>query len=147
MIEFTIKDIQFTAGKLSAMDQFHVSRRIMPIIPALLPIYQQLKAAGDSPLSGDLGKLADAMQPLSEVMAHMDDKDAEYIIAKCMAVVKRKHMDNWASVWSGAGLMFDDMDMSIVLPVVIRVIQDSLGPFISGLLTVLPTTPESGPTS
>jgi hypothetical protein len=54
-----------------------------------------------------------------------------------LGIVQRKQGSAWAPVWSsqGACLMFDDVDLATILPLVVRVITDNLGPFISGLLT------------
>ncbi|MDC5350429.1 hypothetical protein NRA49_06705 [Acinetobacter baumannii] len=158
----------YTIGRLNALDQFHVSRKIAPIIPTLMPIITEV-AKGDfikviesieavdgkngeavdgkngeavdgknlvgEPVDGKdltgLQPLAEALEPFMEAFAKMPEDDVNYIIHKCLAVVKRGS----ASVCRGQSIMFDDLDMAQILPLVIAVIRVSLANFIQGLLT------------
>ena len=134
-IEFEVLGNQYRADKLSAFAQFHVSRRIAPLLPALVPVF--LKIVKDGGINKDLSGLAELMQPFADGLAELSDEASEFVIATCLSVVKRRNGDTWASVWSSSGkcLMFDDLDLSSMLPIVIKVIQDSLGPFIRGFVT------------
>lgn len=132
----------YTIGRLNALDQFHVSRKIAPVIPTLMPIITEV-AKGDlsktieSIESGSNGELenleplAQALEPLMEAFAKMPEDDVNYIIYKCLAVVKRGS----AIVCRGQTMMFDDLDMVQILPLVVAVIRVSLSNFIQGLLT------------
>lgn len=133
---------EYSLGRLSAMQQFHVSRRIAPIIPALIPVFMRMRSAA-KPLNEDLEGLATVLQPLADGLAQLKDEDAEYVIGTCLSVVQRKQPTGWASVWAPSGkvAMFDDMDLSVTLPLVVQVITANLGPFIQGLLT----SQQSGP--
>lgn len=137
MIEFEIDGKSFRADKLSAFEQFHVSRRIAPLIPKLIPIMLEIaKTKGFE--DGSLARVIEVMQPFADGLASMSNTDAEYVMGTCLSVIKRKQGDHWAAVWSASAkaMMFDDMnDIGSMLPLVMHVIQDSLGPFIQGMLT------------
>lgn len=150
----------YTIGRLNALDQFHVSRKIAPIIPTLMPIITEVakgdfikviesieavdgkngeavdgknlvgEAVDGKDLTG-LQPLAEALEPFMEAFAKMPEDDVNYIIHKCLAVVKRGS----ASVCRGQSIMFDDLDMAQILPLVIAVIRVSMANFIQGLLT------------
>lgn len=142
MMEFTIGDKNFTAGKLDAFKQLHVSRRIAPIIPTLVPIF--VKIAKDGAMK-DLAGLAELLVPFADGLAGLSDETSEYVISTCLSVVKRQAQGgNWAPVWSqqAKACMFDDMDLGDLIQISIKVIQDSLGPFIRGLLTSQMGSPE-----
>lgn len=145
-----IGEHEYTIGRLNALDQFHVSRKIAPIIPTLMPIITEV-AKGDfakviesieaddsksdevsesKDLSG-LQPLAEALEPFMEAFAKMPEEDVNYIIHKCLAVVKRGS----AIVCRGQSIMFDDLEMAQILPLVIAVIRVSMSNFIQGLLT------------
>jgi hypothetical protein len=143
MVEFELGGQTYRAGKLSAFKQFHVSRRIAPIIPTLIPVF--VKIAKDGGATEDLNGLAEVMTPFADGIANMTDETSEYVLSTCLSVIQRKHANGWASVWNvqGNSCMFDDMDLGVLIQLVVRVVQDSLGPFISGLLMSQP----SGPTS
>lgn len=142
MMEFMIGDKNFVAGKLDAFKQLHVSRRIAPIIPTLVPIF--VKLAKDGSMK-DLSGLAELLTPFAEGLAGMSDESSEYVISTCLSVVKRQAAGgNWSPVWSQSAkaCMFDDMDLGDLIQICVKVIQDSLGPFIRGLLTSQMGSPE-----
>lgn len=133
---------KYQIGRLDAMTQFHVSRRIAPVLPPLIRTYMQL-AASDSPLTKNLDLLASSVQPVMDAISQLKDDDAEYVVGKCMAVVERQHQAGWAKVWSAAHKvsLFDDIDVGTMLELTVRVVVENLGPFISGLLTSLASNP------
>ena len=143
MMEFTIGENTYVAGKLDAFKQLHVSRRIAPIIPTLVPVF--LKIMKDGGVGKDLSGLAELLIPFADGLANMSDETSEYVISTCLSVVKRQASGgNWAPVWSQSAksCMFDDMDLGDLIQISVKVIQDSLGPFIRGLLTSQMGSPE-----
>lgn len=145
MIEFEIAGQKYRAGKLDAFKQFHVSRKISPLLPALVPVF--LRVTKNGGVSKDLSGVAELLTPFADGLAGMTDETAEYIISTCLSVIQRKNGDVWAPVWSLSGkcCMFDDVDMGVMIPLIVRVIQDSLGPFIQGMLTSQQSIPEESP--
>lgn len=138
---------EYSLGRMSAMQQFHVSRRIAPLIPTLIPVFLKLKGKArvseGGKISDDaLAEIAEALQPLVDGLAQLKDEDAEYVIGACLSVVQRRQPTGWARVWNGA-LMFDDMDLATILPLAVQVITANLGPFIQGLLTSQQSGPEA----
>lgn len=132
----------YTIGRLNALDQLHVSRKIAPIIPSIMPILTEV-AKGDlekviasietdenAELAG-LEPLAKALEPFMEAIAKIPEEDVNYVIYKCLSVVKR----NGSVVCRGESIMFDDLDMNHLLPLTVAVIRTNLGNFIQGLLT------------
>lgn len=136
MIEFQIAGNTYKAGKLSAFSQFHVSRRIAPVIPTLIPLYAEI-AASEGGMADNLDRLATLLQPFADGLANLKDEDAEYIMNECLSVVSREHQGKFTPVWnkSGKAPMFDDVDLGVMMQIAIEVIKDSLGNFIRGLLT------------
>lgn len=134
-MEIELNGHTYRIGKLNAMDQFHVSRRIAPIIPTLIPVFLKLAQGGG--VTGNLAALGDAIQPFAEGISTMSDEASEFVLATCLSVVHRQTGTTWAPVWSkqARAAMFDDMDLSVILNLAIRVIKDSLEPFIRGLVT------------
>jgi len=150
MSDFELGADTFRIGKLNAFQQFHLSRKVAPIIPTLIPLFLKLKqapvpAVGEDgaaanvpvPLSGDLGALAEMLQPFADGIAGMPDETAEFILSTCLGVVQRKQGVSWFPVWSTAHnvCMFDDIDLGLMMKLCFRVIVDSLGPFLRGMLT------------
>ena len=134
-IEIDLNGNRYSIGNLSAKQQFHVSRRIAPIIPTMIPIFLQIQASGNG-LTGNLEGLASILQPFADGIAGMKDEDADYVIDSCLSVVQRKQDGGWFNViGSTKQMMFQDIDLGVMLPLAVRVIVENLGPFIQGLLT------------
>lgn len=136
--EFEIDGKTYRIGKLSAFEQFHLSRKIAPLIPPLIPVFMELSKTGG--LSGDLTKLPSLLQPFADGLASMSDNAAEAILNTCLSIVSRKADvgGSYVRIWhkDKKVFMFEDLNsMEQTIPLVIRVIQDSLGPFIQGLLS------------
>lgn len=154
MSEFEQGADTYRIGKLNAFQQFHLSRKVAPIIPTLIPIFLKLNASGvdvraqlaasvgskdaaASPLSGDLGSLAEAMTSFADGIANMPDESAEFILSTCLSVVQRRQGTAWFPVWNAQQntCMFDDLDLGVLIKLSIRVIKESLGPFLAGMLS------------
>lgn len=145
MAEIEVNGQTYRIGKLNAFQQLHVSRKVGPLMPRLIPAYI---ASQDGKILENLDVLAQMVEPFTQALSEMTDADVEYVAATCLAVVHRKQGNSWAPVWNAGGhcLMFDDVDLGTMLPLVVRVITENLGPFIRGLLTGQPT-PEASPTA
>lgn len=135
--EFEIDKYTYRIGKLSAFEQFHLSRKIAPLIPPLIPVFMQLSKSGG--LSGDLSQLPALLQPFADGLASMSDTAAESVLNTCLSVISRKtDAGSYIRIWhkDKKVFMFEDLNsMEQTIPLVVRVIQDSLGPFIQGLLS------------
>ncbi|MCA4780255.1 hypothetical protein IF090_11530 [Acinetobacter towneri] len=132
----------YAIGRLNALDQLHVSRKIAPIVPNIMPILTEVAKgdlekviesieADENAELGGLEPLAKALEPFMEAIAKMPEEDVNYVIYKCLSVVKR----GGAVVCRGESIMFDDLDMNHLLPLTVAVIRTNLGNFIQGLLT------------
>lgn len=149
-LDIEIRGVKYRVGKLSAMKQLHVSRKIAPLMPAILPIMLKLagtkkeEAAGGSDDGGargglldDMASLPQVLQPFADGLANLPDEHADYVIGECLAVVQRFQGNAWFSIWASAAKQptYDDIDLAVMIELSIKVIADSLGPFIAGWLT------------
>lgn len=131
----------YSIGKMNAMEQFHVSRRVAPILPSLAPLLTRLKHQDQTQVSS-LDLMMATLQPLADGIAAMSDADSEYVINTCMAVVQRQQAGGWRRAWNDHGApMFEDIDMAVMLQLAGRVIASNLAPFIAGLLTSQQSSP------
>lgn len=142
MEQIEINGNMYLIGRLNALDQMHVSRKIAPLVPTLMPLIAEvakgdlenaikaIEESGDNADLSDLGGLSEALKPMMEALSHMPESDVNYVTHKCLSVVKRGS----AVVCRGETIMFDDLDMLQILPLIIAVIRKNLGNFIQGLL-------------
>src|SRR5690606_2426817 len=116
----------YTIGRLNALDQLHVSRKIALIVPNIMPILTEVSKGdlerviesiedGENNELEGLEPLAEALEPFMEAIAKMPEDDVNYVVHKCLSVVKR----GGAAVCRNNTIMFDDLDMNHLLPLTI----------------------------
>lgn len=135
MVEIELNGQAYRIGTLNAMTQFHVSRRLAPMIPSVLPLLASVRdGAYTRAMEGDAADLAKSAEPLAQALSQMSDDNANFIIKTCLSVVRRKQDDGWRPVQNQEGaLMFDDIDLVTMMQLAFRVIRESLGGFMQGL--------------
>lgn len=127
MNEVQIEPHVYQIGKLPAMTQFHVVRRIGPVLATMGVSITEVVQSGKS--LRDNADLLSVMGTASEVVARMSNDDVEYVIHSCLAVVKRRQGERWMAVQTGKQFQFQDMDMQLMLRLTIEVLKENLAGF------------------
>lgn len=121
-ITLEVANKEYEVGKLSALDQFHVLRRLMPTIAAVGVTAAQLKSFNWMEMLG----------PISDALSKMTDDEANYLIFKCLSVVRRRDGEMLARVTTPDGqLMYQDMDMMTMIRLVVEVVKFNHSGFFS----------------
>lgn len=113
MAEFEFNGQTYALAKLDAMTQFHVSRRLMPIM-------------------GVMGDEGDVKEKLFRAVGELSDGDAEYVIGKCLADCRRKNGDAWAKIYQSGRLMFEDIGMTGMIQLTFATLKENLTDFFTG---------------
>lgn len=105
-MEFEVDGKTFRTGKLNARDQFHVSRRLGPVIGPVL----KMAMSGRNPLTDGINP--QDLMDFVDAFALMDDEQVDYILDHCLAVVAIKQGEGWPAIMSsdGKNLMFEDLE-------------------------------------
>jgi hypothetical protein len=119
-IEFDGKT--YRIGKIDARAQFHIIRRLAPILGDLVPA---VKTNGGG----------DALQAITGALAKLSDADADYCIFGLLKAVSRKQPNDigWGAVTTGESLMYDDMTMPMMLQLSWQVLKFNMSGFFAGL--------------
>jgi Phage tail assembly chaperone protein, TAC len=121
--EVTIGERTYIIGKLSAIDQFHVFRRVMPL---LSPILESLKSGvGIGPLT---------MVAISNDLAKLSDEQLNYVIDKCLAVVQVQTDNKLIRLMINGRSMFGDLDLPTMMQIMWAVLMENFQPFLAGIL-------------
>jgi hypothetical protein len=122
---------EYRFGKLNAMQQFHVARRLGPAL-IVAGISVEMLSKGVLAAADDLVAMAG---PVVSVISQMPDTEVNYVIHTCMSIVQRRQGDKWARVMTpdNTHFMFDDMDMPVMIKLVIEVLKANLANFLPGL--------------
>lgn len=117
----------YRIAKLHALAQFHVTRRLGPAIASVWLAMSAKSAEGGTPTPADFATL---LGPILQLLSSMSDEDANYIIYTCLTVVARQQDGGkFAAVATGSQLMFDDIDMSVLIKLVFETLKENLGNF------------------
>lgn len=137
---------EYQFGKLPAMTQWNVLRRVAPAIVGVLGL-ANVKAAADNEL--DAKDLVTKIEPFLAAMAKLSDADNEYVIDTCLSVVKRKVDGDrgWAQVGTSNALMFDDISMLVMLRLVFETGRENLAGFFDALRQMYPSLAGEAPAS
>jgi hypothetical protein len=144
-------------NRMNVFDQAHVARKVAPIWFGMGRGYiqaQQHRITNDSGEGYTNGEdqaggavenaiMFEAMQPISEILAKMEDEDVNYVLKKCLAVCQRWNGQQWVPMMRGGNLMFEDIDLATLLQLVMEVVSDNLGPSLLGLLGQRSATEDS----
>ncbi len=136
MNEITISGNTYRYGKLNAFQQFHLERRILPLVFSAFPLFDSVASDGeDAVVSWE--DVVEKAKPLADALSGMPDEDAEYVIRTCLSVVYRKQGMEWSPVVSDGSLMFDDLDAFETVLLGFFVIRRNLANFMQKLVTFL----------
>lgn len=137
--EVEMGDHTYRVGRLDAMRQLHVVRRVAPI---LTKTGVSLAAATSGFTLAKVGAAEDKDAPQDEstlmitvmdaamkVVAEMTDEDFEYVVKSCLSVVSRFDSDKWVPVMTKQGFQYQDMDMPSIVRLVVEVLKENLGGF------------------
>lgn len=127
-MEFEVNGVRYRSGKLNAKQQFHVARRLFPLLSG---VGSDPNVSFDKVIGG-----------ISMGIATIPDADCDYVIDTCMSVVQRKQGESWANVYNVAArrYMFEDIDLAAMLKITAEVIREFIGPFLSSLPSALPAS-------
>ena len=117
--ELEVGGKRYRIGRLDAKKQFHVARRLGPILAGL----------GES-----AGKSADTLPaqiaPIAGALSKMSDEDVDYVLDACLGVCHRvESIGQYAPVMARGGMMFSDIDMGQMVQLAVAVIQGNLRSF------------------
>ncbi len=127
-MELELDGQNYRIGKLDARAQFHIMRRLAPVIGELAPALQGGK--------GGKGGI-EALPAIAGAIAKLTDADADYCIFGLLKVVSRKQPNGlgWGPVATGELLMYDDIDM----PQMLKLAWEALAFNMAGFFAAMPS--------
>ncbi len=126
MSEKEVGGVNYRIGKLDAFKQFHIARRLAPVLTSWAEVTKTQKAP-------EPGSEMDALKPIIDAVSKLSDADTDFVIHTCLAVVMRRDGERWANVRSSNGmLMYQDITMADMLILVYSVVEENLASFFGG---------------
>lgn len=124
-MEFETEGRTYKVNKIDARSQFHIVRRLAPVLGQVAPAIQ-----------GGKGGM-DALPALADAIAKLSDDDADYVLFGLLKVVNRKQDQGlgWGPVCTGTSIMYDD----ITMPTMLKLAWEAMSFNMSGFFAALPS--------
>lgn len=136
--DFEIGSRKFKLNKIGAFKQFHIVRRLAPVLKDMIPLamkYQKMEKAGLSIESLSEEDTIGSLAPIVDGLSKLDDKEADFVLMGLLCAVEmQQSAGNWAKVANENGLMFNDLDLPVLLQLAGRAFMYN----VSGFFTALP---------
>jgi hypothetical protein len=136
--DFEIGGRKFKLSKIDPLKQFHVARRISPILADMLPAMKGLQKASGTfdqlPSDEKLDKIASVVGPFMKGLSQLSDKDAELVLFSLLQAVEVQQLPakNWARVATDSMIMMQDLDLSVLMQAAGRAFMFNLSSFFQG---------------
>lgn len=135
--DFSFGGRNFKLNKIDAFKQFHIVRRIGPILSDLLPALkdakklQNLSTISEEEKFDEMAKIA---SPIMTGLSKLSDADSELVLFGLLQSVEiQQTAGNWAKISNGSMLLIQDLELPMLLQLAGRAFMYNLTSFFSGL--------------
>lgn len=112
---------KFKLNKINAFDQFHIVRRLAPVLGELLPFLGKVKGMSQEQIDDPtfLEKHLGDFSPVLSGLAKLSDEDSNRVLmGLCSAVeMYQPESNSWARVAHGQNLMFQNLELPVLLQI------------------------------
>ena len=134
--EFNGKSFKIT--KINAIEQFHIARRMTPILADIVSAVdtKTAKKVMEQQLSAEeqFDIFAKIASPVMTGLSKLSNEDSEFVLYGLLSSVEVKQSTgNWAYVSTKSMLMMQDLDLSVLLNIAGRAFMFNLSGFFSAL--------------
>lgn len=135
--EFEAGGRRFKLGKINVIKQFHVTRKIMPLLGNALPAMKEIagleKSGGIDVLNDNekLDKIAKVLTPFIEGIGKLPDDEAEKVLISLLSSVEVFQAEHkvWAKVANDKMIMMQDLALPVLLQAAGRAFMFNLSGF------------------
>lgn len=134
--DFEIGGRNFKLNKINAFKQFHIVRKMAPILADLLPAMGDVQKVNKSEISESekFEELAKIAAPFMLGISKLSDEDADKVLYGLLSSVEiQQPAGNWARVSTDTMLMMQDLDLPVLLQLAGRAFMFNLAGFFGAL--------------
>ena len=136
MEDFELGGNKFKLGKINAMIQFHIVRRIGPLLAESMSVMGQIAKKKVDHMSEEekLQEFSKIAEPIMVGLSKLSDQDSEYVLYRLLASVEmhQPKFNMWSTVARPeAGILFQDLEMPVLLQLAGRALMFNLKGFFS----------------
>lgn len=123
--EVIINGGAYRVGKLSAKTQFHIARRLAPVLLAFL----QKQGSGSPEELKKIDPFELLSGPVVQALADLKDEDCDFVLDNCLAVCQRQRDGGWSFIVLKGVYMHQDLDLPTLLELTAATIQHNMESF------------------
>lgn len=135
--EFVIGDVRYQLRKIDAFQQFHIVRRLGPILGDIIKVAQKIKAKGGKSKEKDkteeekFQEIAQLVTPIMDGLSKLSDKNSNIVLMGLLsaAEIHQANTNNWARIVVGKSLMIQTLTMPEMLQIAGRALFYNLADF------------------
>lgn len=136
--DFEILGKKFKLNKIDAMKQFHIVRRISPILSELLPALNSLsksqKHLESLSQTEQLDGFAKIASPIMSGLSKLSDQDSDRVLFGLLSAVEiQQEAGNWARVATDSMLMIQNLELPVLLQLAGRSFAYNMAGFFAAL--------------
>lgn len=129
---------EFKLNKIDAFRQFHIVRRIGPLLSELMPALAGMaknKSMNQMSETEKLEEFAKVAQPVMLGLSKLSDADADYVLFRLLSAVEIRQPEHniWVKVASDTGIMMQDIELPVLLQAAGRSLMFNLSGFFGSL--------------
>lgn len=135
---FKISGLEFKLNKVDAFKQFHIVRRIGPLLTDLLTAMQSIGGVKVDNLTEvqKLEHFAKLAEPLMLGLSKLSDNDSEYVLFRLLASVEvfQPEFKSWARIATDSAVIMGTLELPMLLQIAGRALVYNL----SGFFALIP---------
>lgn len=132
---FQIGDLQCKVSKINAMKQYHIVRRIAPILSEMIPMMKDIAKTSKQQMTEDeqLEQSAKFITPIMDGLAKLSDKDSEFVLYNLLSAVEINQGGVWSRIVVNDNLMFQNLELPVLLQAAGRAFMFNMQGFFAAL--------------
>lgn len=143
--DFQVNGISFKLNKIDAIKQFHIVRRIAPILADLLPAMGEVaklnKPESVMSESEKFDQIAKMATPIMSGLSKLSDQDSNKVLYGLLSSVEMQQSSGgWAWVANDSAIMFQDLELPTLFQLAGRAFVYNM----AGFFKLLPSASNGG---
>lgn len=143
--DFEVDGRKFKLNKIDTFKQFHIARKLSPVLSEVIPLFQKISKIKTEGLSEEAKFEAivstGGISKIMECVANLSEEDSEKVLkGLCSAVEMQQSQGNWARVVVGNVLAFEDLG----LPTLLQIAGRSFAYNMADFFRIAPQTSHGG---
>lgn len=126
--DFEIGDKKFKLNKIDVFKQFHIARRLSPIMGEIISVAPKIKQLMSSKKEEEMSEsekleaIAQLAKPIMDGFSKLSDADANLVLlGLCSAVeIHQSESNSWARIAREDTLMFNQIELPVLLQIAAR---------------------------